>query len=181
MDSRVAGAARNVIICPDCRAENIEGTDVCIVCGTDLRNLSAATSELESRLMHDKLKDIGAREALAVALGDPVSLAIHFMRQHKTECVLVRDAHGDIVGILTERDILLKAAGPNVDLMALAVKDIMTKDPVMLRQDDSLAVALHKMSVGGFRHIPFVSDDGMTLLVSIQDVFHHVAALIPHH
>jgi CBS domain-containing protein len=74
----------------------------------------------------------------------------------------------------------MKAAGPDRDLMALAVKDIMSPDPVMLREGDSLAVALHKMSVGGYRHIPFVADDGTTLLISIQDVLRHVAAYIPH-
>ena len=36
----------------------------------------------------------------------------------------------------------MKAAGPGRDLMALAVKDIMSPDPVMLREEDSLAVAL---------------------------------------
>jgi CBS domain-containing protein len=102
------------------------------------------------------------------------------MREQEVECVLVRDAAGTIIGILTERDILMKAAGPDRDLMALAVKDIMSPDPVMLREGDSLAVALHKMSVGGYRHIPFVADDGTTLLISIQDVLRHVAAYIPH-
>ena len=46
--------------------------------------------------------------------------------------------------------------------------------------EDTLAVAFHKMAVGGFRHIPFVDHDGTTLLFSIQDVFRHVAPYIPH-
>jgi hypothetical protein len=36
------------------------------------------------------------------------------------------------------------------------------------------------MSVGGFRHIPFVSEDGTTLMISVQDVLRHVAPYIPH-
>ena len=181
MDRGVA-PARNVMICPDCRAENIEGTDICEVCGTDLRNLKlpSANTEFEEQLMNHRLAELGAREALAVAPGDPVALAVHFMREHETECVLVRDEAGVIVGILSERGILMKAVGPNEDLMALKVVDIMTEDPVMLREGDSLAVALHKMSVGGFRHIPFVAEDGTTLMVSILDVFRYVANYIPH-
>ena len=173
---------RNKMICPDCRAENIEGSDVCEVCGADLLNLAMPEmgSELAERLMHGTLSELGAPEALSVAPGDPVSLAVHFMREQETECVLVRDPAGKIIGILTERDILMKAAGADRDLMALAVKDIMSPDPVMLREGDSLAVALHKMSVGGYRHIPFVADDSTTLLISIQDVLRHVAAYIPH-
>ncbi|HEY5638940.1 MAG TPA: CBS domain-containing protein [Dehalococcoidia bacterium] len=181
MDSGVANAG-NMMICPDCRAENIEGADVCEGCGADLRNLKlpSARSKLEDQLLNARLGEVGAREALNVAPGDPVALAVHFMRDEGVECVLVRDDEGDIVGILTERDILLKAAGAKQDLMATAVSDIMSPDPVMLREGDTLAVAMHKMSVGGFRHIPFVAGDGTTLLVSIQDVFRHVAEFIPH-
>ena len=182
MDSGVAARGRNVMICPDCRAENIEGAETCEVCGADLSNLKlpGANTALGQRLMTGHLGDIGAQKALDVKTGDPVSLAVHFMREQGTECVLVRDESQNIVGILSERDILLKAAGPDRDLMAMAVKDIMTADPVMLREDDTLAVALHKMALGGFRHIPFIDHDGTTIMVSIQDVFRHVAPYIPH-
>lgn len=175
-------ADRNIMLCPDCRTENIEGADVCVACGADLSNLKlpTPTNELEQKLIGGHLHDLGATEALTVAPGDPVFLAIHFMRDKHVECVLVRDASKSIVGILTERDIMMKAAGPNRDLMAMAVQDIMTPDPVMLRDEDTLAVAMHKMAVGGFRHIPFVDDDGTTLLFSIQDIFRHVAPYIPH-
>ena len=169
------------MLCPMCRTENIEGADICVACGADLFDLKLPRPEtaFEDQLAKGHLRDLAAHEALNVAPGDPVFLAIHFMRTHNTECVLVRDEDQKIVGILTERDILFKAAGASVDLMALAVKDIMTPDPVMLRDDDNIAVALHKMAVGGFRHIPYVDNDGTTLMVSIQDVFHHVAPYIP--
>lgn len=175
-------AARNVMVCPDCRAENIEGADHCVQCGADLREfkLPRAETAFEEQLAKGHLRDIAVHRALSVAPGDPVFLAVHFMREHHTECVLVRNDAQDIVGILTERDILLKAAGARNDLMAMAVRDIMAPDPVILREDDTIAVALHKMAVGGFRHMPFVDHDGTTLMVSVQDVFHHVAPYIPH-
>lgn len=180
MDSGVA-AARNVVICPDCRAENIEGDDVCVACGADLAQLKLprAGTQLEEHLASSHLRDIAVNKALDVSPGDPVFLAVHFMRQQNAECVLVRNEDQQIVGILSERDILMKAAGANSDLMAMAVRDIMTPDPVMLREDDTIAIALHKMAVGGFRHIPFVDHDGTTLMVSIQDVFQYVAPYIP--
>ena len=92
-----------MMLCPDCRAENIEGAEVCEACGADLTNLKlpSAASELEEHLLQDRLGEVGAREALNVAPGDPVFLAVHFMRDQDVECVLVRDEDGDIVGILT--------------------------------------------------------------------------------
>lgn len=167
-----------MVICPDCKTENIPGADLCESCGQDLRNLALPTprSEFEEHLMRDLLGALDAREALSVSPGDPVALAVHVMRHNEAECVLVKE-DDEIIGILTERDILMKAAGLKVDLNALAVRDIMTPDPVILREEDTLAVAMHKMSIGGFRHIPFCAA-GSTLLVSIQDVFRHVSSYI---
>jgi CBS domain-containing protein len=167
------------MICPDCKAENIEGADLCESCGADLRNLKlpGAQTLFEEHLTNDRLGGIVAREAATVSPGDPVAYAVHFMREKETEAVLVTE-DSEVVGILTERDILLKAAGEKVDLNAMAVRDIMTPDPVILREDDTLAVALHKMSIGGFRHIPFVAEGRPVQMVSIQDVFRHVSSVV---
>ena len=50
----------------------------------------------------------------------------------------------------------------------------MTADPVVLRPDDSIAVAINKMAVGGFRHIPLVVDGRAIGIVSARDVFRHI-------
>lgn len=168
------------MICPACHADNIDGADTCESCGQDLRNLDlpSAESEFEEHLMHDPLAVVGAREAPGVSPRDPVHLAIHIMQRRGVECVLVWE-DGDVIGILTERDILMKAAGEKVDLNAVPVSEIMTRDPVICRDQDTLAIALHKMSVGGFRHLPLITRDQGALVVSIQDLFRHISHFIP--
>ena len=52
----------------------------------------------------------------------------------------------------------------------------MTPDPVVLRHDDTLAVAIHKMAVGEFRHIPIVEDGRPIGVVAAADVFRHLVA-----
>lgn len=170
---------KNAVICPDCRADNIPGADICESCGQDLRalDLPAAQDAFTEHLLNDRLSELGVEQPQVVAPGDPVALAVHVMQECRTSCVLVSDG-GVLAGILTERDILLKAAGDNVDLNALAVRDLMTPDPVILREDDTLAVALHKMSVGGFRHIPIVAEGRAQRVISIQDVFQHVRGFL---
>ena len=167
------------MICPDCKAENIPGADFCESCGHDLQylDLPAADDAFTHHLLNDRLGDVATREPPIVAPGQPVPFAIHVMQQREAGCALVVEGE-QLVGILTERDVLLKAAGDNADLNALAVRDLMTPDPVILREDDSLAVALHKMSVGGFRHIPLVTKGRVTGLVSIRDLLRHVAEFI---
>lgn len=168
------------MICPDCQADNIPGTDFCESCGHDLQTLDhpAAEDAFTQHLLHDTLGDLCSEELPKVAPDDPVALAIHIMQKQECESVLVME-DGELVGILTERDVLLKAAGGNkADLNAIAVREIMTPDPVVLREDDTLAVALHKMSIGGFRHIPLMVASGPTGTVSIQDVFRHISEFI---
>ena len=53
----------------------------------------------------------------------------------------------------------------------------MTHDPVVLRHDDTIAVALNKMAVGGFRHIPIVEDGRPVGVVTARDVFRHLAQI----
>ena len=53
----------------------------------------------------------------------------------------------------------------------------MTRDPVVLRHDETIAVAINKMAVGGFRHIPIVEDGRPTGVVTARDVFRHLAAI----
>jgi len=168
------------VICPDCKTENIPGADFCESCGHDLHHISlpSAEDEFTWHLLNDHLGDIEGDEPPVVSPGEPVAFAIHKMQQREAECVLVADAER-LVGILTELDVLLKAAGDDVDLNAVTVGSIMTPDPVILRDEDTLAVALHKMSVGGFRHIPLVRHGQPTRVISIRNLFRHVTPFIP--
>jgi|FLYL01.1.fsa_nt_gi predicted transcriptional regulator len=166
-------------ICPDCSTENIAGADTCEGCGRDLRNLDLpeAGDLFSAHLISDQLKELGSEQLRLVSPGDPVAYAIHVMQEARTGCVLVSE-EGKLVGILTEQDVLMKAAGGKVDLNAVAVREIMTPDPVVLREEDTLAVALHKMSIGGFRHIPLVQQDKAARVISIQDVFRYISAYL---
>lgn len=85
--------------------------------------------------------------------------AIEEMTTHSIGCVLVVD-NDRLVGVFTERDVLRKIAAEGLAAEAVAIESVMTPDPECLTLDDSLAYALHHMSVGGFRHIPLVDDDG---------------------
>ena len=52
----------------------------------------------------------------------------------------------------------------------------MTPDPVVLRPEDTLAMAIHKMAVGEFRHIPIVDDGRPIGVVAAADVFRHLVS-----
>jgi CBS domain-containing protein len=102
-------------------------------------------------------------------------VAIALMHEAEADCVLVT-VDDRLVGIFTDRDAVVKAAGKQLE--AFHVRDFMTPDPVVLRHDDPIALAINKMAVGGFRHIPLVRDGHPTGVVTARDVFRHIAEVL---
>ena len=164
------------MLCPVCRHDNFEGEDACENCGADLRtaDIPEPATDYRGRLLGESLDELGPTTPIALDAGEGAGEAIARMHADSADCVLVTEG-GRLVGIFTDRDAVLKVAGHAVD--GLKLGDVMTRDPVVLRQDDSIAVAIHKMAVGGFRHIPILDGGGLpTGIVSARDVFRHIAA-----
>jgi CBS domain-containing protein len=166
------------MLCPSCRAENLEGDDICKNCGHDLRNLDvpdAIEGNQSPEFIRTPLSQVPGEKAARVSVADPVALAIRLMQQQNTGCVLVVEGD-ELKGIITAWDILHKVALQRHDLNALTCGDIMTVEPVLFRQDDSIAVALNKMSVGEFRHIPLMQDGKVDRVVTVTDVFRQISS-----
>ena len=163
------------MICPVCGHDNFEGADACENCGTDLRtvDLPEPGTPFEAR-MEAPLSSLRPHRPEVVAPDTLAAAAIARMREAGTDCVLVGDG-GRLGGIFTERDAVLKLAGRPLE--GVTVGQSMTADPVILRADDTVAVAIHKMAVGGFRHIPVVDDRGAPVgVITAADVFRHILA-----
>jgi signal-transduction protein with cAMP-binding, CBS, and nucleotidyltransferase domain len=165
------------MLCPVCRHDNFEGEDSCANCGADLRASDIPQQAVEYRdtILGEHLERLGFGEPQTVEPGTSVADAVRRMHETSTDCLLVCE-DGRLVGIFTDRDAVVKVAG-NPGAAAGPLKELMTPDPVVLRREDTLAIAIHKMAVGEFRHIPIVEDDGRPIgVVAAPDVFRHIAA-----
>jgi CBS domain-containing protein len=165
------------VTCPSCNSENLEGEDNCVHCGADLRavDIPEQAQWFGSTPLAVPLQALGVRAPLLVDAGTPAGEAIDLMQSKGIDCLIVTEG-GGLAGIFTERDAVLKLAGRPLE--GVVVGDAMTRDPVVLRRNDTIAVAIHKMAVGGFRHIPFVDGDEMLGVVAARDVFRHLVSVI---
>jgi len=163
------------VICPQCGFENIQGEDECANCGFDLMSVDipAPSSEFEAEMVVIPLADLRHHKPLTIAPTATAAEAVSQMQQAGAGCLIVEEG-GRVRGILSERDLVMKLDHAKLD--GVTVADLMTADPVVLRPDDSIAVAINKMAVGGFRHIPLVVDGQATGIVSARDVFKHILA-----
>jgi CBS domain-containing protein len=163
------------VICPVCRFANFEGDDTCANCGADLWNADTpqGITTFRGELLGLHLDELGAPAPQVIDATAPVQDAIERMRAEGVDCLLVLEGEA-LVGIFTDRDAILKVAGQ--PFQGRTVGDVMTHDPVVLRSGDPVAVAIHKMAVGGFRHVPIVKGGVPVGVVSARDVFRHLAA-----
>jgi CBS domain-containing protein len=160
--------------CPVCGFENLLGSDICDNCGSDLagHDTPQSATTFRGRLLGERLDKLDMAPPEIVDASVVVDEAIRRMHDKAIDCVLVVEG-GRLVGIFTDRDAVLKVAGTKAG--GHPISSVMTHDPVVLRHDETIAVALNKMAVGGFRHIPIVEDGRPTGVVSARDVFHHLA------
>ncbi|MBA2380985.1 MAG: CBS domain-containing protein [Chloroflexi bacterium] len=163
----------DAVRCPTCGFENLPGSDVCDNCGSDLagHDTPQSPTTFRGQLLGEHLDALGIAPCETVEVGSDVNDAIRTMHDKAIDCVLVTD-DGRLVGIFTDRDAVVKVAG--LAREARQISTVMTRDPVVLRHDETIAVAINKMAVGGFRHIPIVEDGRPTGVVTARDVFRHV-------
>ncbi len=166
------------MLCPQCGFDNIQGVDECENCGADLRTADVPHpgTRFEAQLVVVPLADVRHHKPLAIAPEATCAQAVLQMHQAGVGCLLVEDAEGLLRGILSERDLVLKLNDRPLD--SVPVGEVMTPDPVVLRADDSVAVAINKMAVGGFRHIPLVDDGRATGIVSARDLFRYILGVV---
>lgn len=128
-------------------------------------------TDVQDRLTAYTIADLKPAVPITVGVGSSLQRAARQMNAHNIGGLLVTDAEDKLVGIFTERDVLMKVAGLVEDLSAETVADYMTTEPYTISESHPIAYALHLMSVHGFRHLPLVDDEGHpTGIISFRDV-----------
>ena len=133
----------------------------------------ALRDSLARSVMADDLNQL-EQEFLSVAPDTPALEVIRKMKEARLGCALVMD-HEKLVGIFTERDLLNKLTGKDAVAETTAVRELMSPNPETLRDTDSVASALNKMSMGRYRHLPVRKADNTYSVTSIKHVLKYIA------
>ena len=131
---------------------------------------------LDSTTLHKPLKHLRVKKPVTLAPENTVADALDLMRKKNIGCIVVTD-RGNVAGIFTERDVLMKVAGlPSKEKLTLA--DVMTARVESFQPDDSIAFVLNAMHVGGYRHVPVVDEQGRPVaVISVKDI---IAFILEH-
>ncbi len=108
-------------------------------------------------------------EVVTAAPGDDVQSALDRMLDHRVGSLLVLEKE-QVVGIVTERDILRRGLHRPVELGGMSVKEIMTSEVMVTTPEDSLQYVMGVMTRNRIRHVPVFEAEKLVGLVSIGDI-----------
>jgi len=168
------------MICPNCGHDNLPGAEECSSCLQDLTQLDRPVGHdrVERSLMEDTVGGLRPAPALTVPPSATVGEAIRTMMANQVGAVLVADEQGRLLGIFSERDLLTKVAGEHTDWEGRAVREFMTPNPETVTAADKLAFVLHKMDIGGYRHLPVMDEGKPVGVVSVRDMLRHITRIL---
>lgn len=84
--------------------------------------------------------------------------------------VLVRDAAGQMLGIVSERDIVRSLAVNGPGTLEMTAGQLMTRVIHTVTPRTTVAQAMEQMTIGRVRHLPVVEHDTLLGMISIGDV-----------
>src|SRR5205809_272183 len=124
-----------------------------------------------------KVSVLPTDDYVAVSRFTPLDQAIEAMRKDEGGCVIISD-DGRVAGIFTERDLLTKVVGENVDLDS-PIRQWMQPAVETLTREATVGDAVRLMNERSFRNIPLVKKGELAGSISVFDIITYLAECYP--
>jgi CBS domain-containing protein len=118
------------------------------------------------------------REVVSIQPQRTLAEATRMLAEKRIGAVVVTGADGDLLGILSERDIIRALGSGGATALETPVSNVMTGKVVTCRPDTSIDELMEIMTSGRFRHVPVLDEGRVAGIVSIGDVVKHRVAEI---
>jgi CBS domain-containing protein len=109
------------------------------------------------------------RKVITIQSTEAVRYAVELLADHNIGALVVVDRGANLVGIVSERDIV-RAAAKNEQVFSTAIGSLMTRDVVIGVPQDDLASVAHTMTERHIRHLPVMEHGQLIGMVSIGDI-----------
>lgn len=134
----------------------------------DIAAVRAPTRDKEIDV--SRIRDIMAEELTTVPASSTVSNAAMKMRDGKIGDVLVVDDRRHVTGILTDRDIVVRALAEHADPDTTRVGDVCSSEVVTIDPDEDVHEAVKLLRHYSIRRLPVVDDGALVGIVSMGDL-----------
>jgi len=134
--------------------------------------------DLAKTLKVESVSRLNPSPPLTIHPGQTVAEAVTLMRREGVGCLLACEGE-EMVGILTERDLMRRVLAPGKPL-TLTVRECMSPHPVTVHRKEPIGAAVRRMEEGGYRHLPVVDEAGRLVgVLSVKRIVHYLVEHFP--
>ena len=117
-----------------------------------------------------------SRETITTTPTASIDEAMDVLIQNNISCLPVLDAKGELIGILSDKDIFKKIHATKGEYHSLKVSDVMTGDIIVGLPSDDINYIAGLMDKNWIRHVPIVDGSKLVGLISQRDINHTLHA-----
>ncbi|HKC64997.1 MAG TPA: CBS domain-containing protein [Pyrinomonadaceae bacterium] len=144
----------------------------------DVPQTPAEKTDAPRRARNDSVTLMHTDDFVCIQPDTPLAEAIEQMKKDEGGCAIICNGEGRVVGIFTERDLLNKVIGREVDLNS-PVSNFMSAAVETLTTDATIGDAVRIMNEKSYRNIPLVKDGRLIGSISVFDVITYLAESYP--
>ena len=124
------------------------------------------------------VRDIMTRSVISAKETDTAADAAKLMAKHNIGCVLVSDKKGEVIGIITERDIVQRIAAKNLVPSKVTVGEAMSKPVVTIKSGVTITDAAKLMNQRKIRRLAVIEDGKLMGILTMKDILEITPAII---
>ncbi|MBF0253168.1 MAG: CBS domain-containing protein [Candidatus Omnitrophica bacterium] len=116
------------------------------------------------------VSEIMSRYVLTIDQSSTVQEAVYEMNVLNVGSILIVGPHKQLLGIFSERDLLVRVVGKDKDPKKTIISDVMTRNIKTVNMHDSINKVFASLFMSNFRHFPVVDNSGnLAGIVSVKD------------
>ena len=124
------------------------------------------------------VKDVMSSPVITIEENTPAHRAAELMEKHDYGCIIVANKEGKPLGIITERDLVVRILAKNVKPDTLKACEVMTSPLITIEPDTTISEAARRMSRLNIRRFGVIYRGQLIGLVSSKDVLGVMPELI---
>ena len=116
------------------------------------------------------VKDVMSSPVITVNEDASVNEVSRLMEQHKIGCIIVTSKDGKPLGMITERDLVIRVLVKNAQPSKITAKEVMTLPLITVDPDETISEAARRMSQLNIRRLGIMYKGNLIGIVSSKDI-----------
>lgn len=117
-----------------------------------------------------QVKDVMSPRPVSIEPEESAALAARLLSRHNVGFLPVCSQRGKLLGVVTDRDLVVRCVAAEADPATLPVKRIMSRHPLAAAPTDDLRLAAEKMARVQVRRLPVTENGVLVGTVSLGDL-----------